>query len=130
MIFASDNWAGASRKIVDALAEAARSGHPAYGADDITKAVERRFSELFEREVAVFLVASGTVANALALSAYARPGGVVFCHAHAHIAVDEAGAVPVLRRRHHTDHARRAPRQARTVDARGGARTHEGPRSP
>ena len=92
MIFASDNWAGASPKIVDALAEAARSGHPAYGADDLTKAVERRFSELFEREVTVFLVASGTVANALALSAYARPGGVVFCHTHAHIAVDEAGA--------------------------------------
>lgn len=93
MIFASDNWAGASPKIIDALAEAARSGHhPAYGADDITKAVERRFSDLFEREVTVFLVASGTVANALALSAYARPGGVVFCHRHAHIAVDEAGA--------------------------------------
>ena len=93
MIFASDNWAGASPKIVDALAKAAQSGHPAYGADDITKAIERRFSELFEREVAVFLVASGTVANALALSAYARPGGVVFCHPDAHIAVDEAGAV-------------------------------------
>ena len=93
MIFASDNWAGASPKIVDALAEAARSGHPAYGADDITKAVERRFSELFERTVTVFLVGSGTVANALALSAYARPGGVVFCRPDAHIAVDEAGAV-------------------------------------
>jgi threonine aldolase len=92
MIFASDNWAGASPKVIDALAEAARSGHPAYGADDITKAVERRFSDLFEREVTVFLVASGTVANALALSAYARPGGVVFCHRHAHIVVDEAGA--------------------------------------
>ena len=92
MIFASDNWAGASPKIVDALAGAAQSGHPAYGADDLTRAVERRFSELFEREVTVFLVASGTVANALALSAYARPGGVVFCHTHAHIAVDEAGA--------------------------------------
>jgi threonine aldolase len=37
-------------------------------------------------------VSSGTVANALALSAHARPGGVVFCHRHAHIAVDEAGA--------------------------------------
>ncbi len=93
MIFASDNWAGASRPIVDALAEAARSGHPAYGADDLTKAVERRFSELFEREVTALLVGSGTVANALALSVYARPGGVVFCHPDAHIAVDEAGAV-------------------------------------
>ncbi len=93
MIFASDNWAGASPKIIDALAKAAGSGHPAYGADDLTKAVERRFSELFEREVSVLLVGSGTVANALALSVYARPGGVVFCHNDAHIAVDEAGAV-------------------------------------
>jgi threonine aldolase len=92
MIFASDNWAGASPRVIDALAAAAASGHPAYGADDITKAVERRFSELFERDVTVLLVASGTVANALSLSAYARPGGVVFCHDHAHIAVDEAGA--------------------------------------
>ncbi len=92
MIFASDNWAGASPNVIDALAEAARSGHPAYGADDITKAVERRFCDLFEREVTAMFVASGTVANALALSAYARPGGVVFCHPYAHIAVDEAGA--------------------------------------
>jgi threonine aldolase len=42
--------------------------------------------------VAVFLVASGTAANALGLSAYARPGGVVFGHREAHILVDEAGA--------------------------------------
>ncbi len=92
MIFASDNWAGASPKIIEALASAARSGHPAYGADDITRAVERRFSEVFERDATVFLVAGGTVANALALSAYARPGGVVFCHRQAHIMGDEAGA--------------------------------------
>jgi threonine aldolase len=92
MIFASDNWSGASPKVVEALAAAARGHRPAYGADEITKAVERRFADLFEHEVAVFLVASGTVANSLALSAYARPGGVVFCHRHAHINVDEAGA--------------------------------------
>ncbi len=92
MIFASDNWAGASPEIIEALAEASRVSHPAYGTDDITKAVEQRFSDLFERDVAVFLVASGTVANALGLSAYARPGGVVFCHRQAHIMVDEAGA--------------------------------------
>ena len=92
MQFASDNWAGASPKVIDALAEAARAGGPAYGGDAITKSVERRFSELFERDVAVFLVASGTFANALGISAYARPGGVVFCHREAHIQVDEAGA--------------------------------------
>jgi threonine aldolase len=92
MIFASDNWSGASERVIAALGDAARKGGPAYGADELTKAVERRFAELFEREVAVFLVASGTFANALSLSAYARPGGVIFAHREAHIQVDEAGA--------------------------------------
>jgi threonine aldolase len=92
MIFASDNWSGASEPVIAALAEAARRGGPAYGGDDHTKTVERRLSEILEHEVAVFLVASGTAANALALSAYARPGGVIFCHREAHINVDEAGA--------------------------------------
>jgi len=92
MIFASDNWAGASEPVIAALAAAARKGGPAYGADDITKAVEKRFADLFEHEVAVFLVASGTFANSLSLSAFARPGGIVYAHRDAHIAVDEAGA--------------------------------------
>lgn len=92
MIFASDNWAGASEPVIAALAAAARKGGPAYGADEITKAVERRFAEIFEHEVAVFLVASGTFANSLSLSAYARPGGIVYAHRDAHIGVDEAGA--------------------------------------
>jgi threonine aldolase len=92
MQFASDNWAGASEKVMTAVAEAARRGGPAYGNDPLTKAVEAQFAELFEHDVAVFLVGSGTAANALALSAYARPSGVIFCHRHAHIMVDEAGA--------------------------------------
>ena len=33
MIFASDNWAGASERVMAALAEAARRGGPAYGDD-------------------------------------------------------------------------------------------------
>lgn len=89
MIFASDNWSGASERVMAALAEAARTGGPAYGADALTKAVEKRFADLFEHEVAVFLVASGTFANLLSLSTYARPGGIVLAHAEAHINVDE-----------------------------------------
>jgi threonine aldolase len=92
MNFASDNWAGASEPVIAALAAAARRGGPAYGGDDLTGAVERRFCDIFERDVAVFLVATGTAANALGLAAFARPGGVIFCHAQAHILVDEAGA--------------------------------------
>lgn len=91
MIFASDNWAGASDKVMAALSAAARRGGRAYGNDEVTQRVGRRFSELFEREVAVFLVGTGTAANTLGIANYARPGGIVFCHRHAHINVDEAG---------------------------------------
>ena len=80
MIFASDNWAGASDKVIAALSAAARRGGPAYGNDDLTRRVGERFSELFEREVAVFLVGTGTTANTLGIANYARPGGIVFCH--------------------------------------------------
>ncbi len=56
------------------------------------KSVNRRFCEIFERDVAVFFVATGTAANSLALSAYAKPGGAVFCHAEAHVQLDECSA--------------------------------------
>jgi threonine aldolase len=92
MIFASDNWAGASEKVIEAVAWAARAGGPAYGGDDLTAAVTRRMSDLFEREVAVFFVATGTAANALALSCFTRPGGIVLCHRGAHVLTAEAGA--------------------------------------
>lgn len=96
MIFSSDNWTGASPRIVAALAAAAEGYAPAYGADPLSAAVTAEFSRIFEREVAVFFVATGTAANALALAHVARPAGVVFCHAHAHIAADEAGAPEFL----------------------------------
>jgi threonine aldolase len=47
---------------------------------------------MFECDVAVFLVATGTAANALALAHLAPPWGAVLCHDEAHIATDECGA--------------------------------------
>lgn len=96
MIFASDNWAGAAEPIVAALAQHARNGGPAYGGDALSKAVEARFCEIFEREVAVFFVGTGTAANALAIANYCRPGSIVFGHAQAHINVDEANGLEFL----------------------------------
>ena len=64
----------------------------AYGDDDWTQSVEHRLAELFEREVAVFLVPTGTAANALALSHVGPPWGAVLCHANSHVATDECGA--------------------------------------
>ena len=96
MIFASDNWTGASLQVAEALLVAAGGHAPAYGGDPLTAEVGAAMSRLFEREVAVFFVGTGTAANALALAHVARPAGVVFCHRMAHIATDEAGAPEFL----------------------------------
>ena len=92
MNFASDNAAGVAPDILAAIARANDGAALAYGRDDWTKRVEQRFAELFEREVAVFLVPTGTAANALALAHLTPPWGAVLCHAEAHIATDECGA--------------------------------------
>lgn len=96
MQFGSDNWAGAHPAIVRALTAAAEGHAPAYGASPLDRAVERRFSAIFEREVAVFFVGTGTAANALAMAAASRPGGVAFCHREAHMIDDECGAPEFL----------------------------------
>jgi len=96
MIFASDNWAGAHPDIMAGLAKHASGFSPAYGASELDHLVTDRFSVLFEREVAVFFVATGTAANSLALASVARPGGVSFVHRDAHVATNEAGAAEYL----------------------------------
>ncbi|MGG7577834.1 low specificity L-threonine aldolase [Rhizobium sp. YTUHZ045] len=92
MFFASDNWAGAHRSIAERLLRESAGFAPAYGAGDLDKKVEARFSEIFEREVSVFFVATGTAANSLALASVQRPGGITFCHSEAHVIEDECGA--------------------------------------
>ncbi|SIQ39817.1 L-threonine aldolase [Rhizobium sp. RU20A] len=92
MIFSSDNWAGAHPAISDALAAAASGYSPAYGAGEIDRRVTARFSEIFERDAAVFFVSTGTAANSLAMAAVNRPGGHILCHPEAHLAVDECSA--------------------------------------
>jgi threonine aldolase len=92
MNFASDNWAGAHPDISANLSRHAAGAATAYGESDLDRAIYRRFSEIFEREVAVFFVATGTAANALSMSACNRIGGVAFCHSEAHMTVDEFGA--------------------------------------
>ena len=49
-------------------------------------------AELFEHEVAVYLVTTGTAANALALAHLSPPWGAVLCYREAHIVTSEAGA--------------------------------------
>src|SRR6266568_4971161 len=92
MNFASDNAVGVVPEILAAIAAANEGGALAYGNDAVTRRVEQRFAELFEHEVAVFLVPTGTAANALAIAHLAPPWGAVLCHSEAHIATDECGA--------------------------------------
>jgi threonine aldolase len=92
VIFASDNWAGAHPKIAANLAANASGYEPAYGNGELDARVKKKFAEIFEREVAVFFVGTGTAANALSLVSANRPGGLSFCHRESHIMDDECGA--------------------------------------
>jgi len=93
MNFASDNAYGADPEILKALAAASAGSTASYGEDRLTKELKARLATIFEREVAAFPVVTGTAANALALSTLCPQHGAVICHDHAHIAVDECGAV-------------------------------------
>lgn len=92
MNFNSDNVAGAAPQILKALAEAAAGRVDSYGEDPLTAKVGQRMAELFDRPVAVFPVATGSAANALALAAIVPPYGAVYCHEASHINTDECGA--------------------------------------
>ncbi len=63
-----------------------------YGGDDLTAKLQSVTSDLFERQVTVFPVVSGTAANALALSQIVPAFGAIYCYEAAHIVTDEAGA--------------------------------------
>ena len=92
MNFASDNTAGVAPEIMQAMVAGNGGFAMGYGNDDETRAVERRIGEIFERDAAVFLVPTGTAANALALAHVSPPWGAVFAHSEAHILTDECGA--------------------------------------
>ncbi|MBP1848932.1 threonine aldolase family protein [Rhizobium halophytocola] len=96
MYFASDNWAGAHPAIAESLVREATGYAAAYGTSDLDRRIEQRFNDIFERDVQVFFVGTGTAANSLSLAAVGRPGGVTFCHSEAHVVADECGAPEFL----------------------------------
>lgn len=92
MIFTSDNAYGVPPAILEALADANTGAVPSYGDDELTARVEKRFKDLFERDVDVALVATGTAANSIGLSSVTPPFGIIYCHGESHIHLEEAGA--------------------------------------
>ena len=91
MRFFSDNAAAAHPKVIEAIA-ASNQLDTAYDGDEWSQRLDGAFSQLFEREVRAFWVATGTAANCLGLAALCPPYRGIVCHRDAHIEVDEAGA--------------------------------------
>lgn len=93
MFLASDNTGPAHPHVMERVV-AANAGHQMpYGQDDIMDEVRTGIRRVFEAPQAeVFLVATGTAANALALACYTQPWQTVFCAAVAHIEEDECNA--------------------------------------
>jgi threonine aldolase len=90
--FRSDNVATAAPEILRAVEAANRGPAASYGDDEYSMLVNRRYSALFETEVTVFPVATGTAANAISLSCCAHPWGAIYCHQDAHVHTSEGGA--------------------------------------
>jgi threonine aldolase len=93
MFFTSDNASGGAPEILAAVTRANTGFARSYGADDLMARVRSQIRAAFDApEAAVYLVATGTAANALALSVYAQPWTAIFAHTDAHVARDECGA--------------------------------------
>ncbi len=93
MQFASDNSSGAHPAVMDALIRANNGFAPSYGADPAMDEVRQQIRDIFEApEAAVYLVATGTAANSVALASVCPPWSAVYCHRHSHIMEDECGA--------------------------------------
>lgn len=92
MNFRSDNTAAAAPEILTALSAVNDAPAAAYGDDPWSQRLNETFSEVFERDVRVFTVATGTAANSIALASVTPPWGGIVCHSEAHIACDECGA--------------------------------------
>jgi len=92
MNFGSDNMAGASPEMLEALARVNGGRAMPYGADEVTERVKQRIAEVFETEVEVFPVATGTAANALSIALMCPAWGAVWCHPESHVNTDECAA--------------------------------------
>ena len=93
MNFGSDNTGPAHPKVMASLARANEGYALPYGDDTLMETVRTHIRETFEApEAEVFLVATGTAANALGLATLVQPWEAIYCSAVAHIHADECGA--------------------------------------
>jgi len=90
--FGSDNVTPVCAPIMSAI-NAVNTGMVAsYGEDEYTERLSAVARAIFEADLVIYPVATGTAANALALAQIAPPYGGIYCHETAHIVTDECGA--------------------------------------
>lgn len=93
MYFASDNSSAAPEQVMQALLRVNDGFTLGYGADTLMDSVRSRIRDLFEApDAAVYLVATGTAANSLAIASFIQPWNTIYCHRVAHIEEDECNA--------------------------------------
>lgn len=93
MRFASDNSGPVHPKVMAALQEANEGWALPYGNDIWTERAVAAVRDVFEApDAAVYLTATGSAANALALATITQPYQTIFCTPEAHIEEDECNA--------------------------------------
>lgn len=90
--FASDNYASASDKVIQAVAEANKGHAPAYGADPYTTRATELIQQALGADYPLWFVGTGTSANTLSLKAILKSYESVICADSAHIITHETGA--------------------------------------
>ena len=91
--FASDNAAGVSPEVMDALLAANHGAALAYGDDDWTRRAEVALCDLFDAPVETLSCWGGTGANVVGLTSVLQGWQAVICAECAHVVVDECGAL-------------------------------------
>lgn len=93
MNLGSDNMGPVHPKVMEALKHANDGYAIPYGGDTLMSTLRERVRGVFEApEAEIFLVATGTAANSLALSTLVKPWEAIYCSRLAHIHTDECGA--------------------------------------
>jgi threonine aldolase len=92
MQFGSDNQSGASQQVLESLINANTGFTHGYGDDHWCELAKEALMRMFDCELDVFFVSTGTAANSLALSCLVQPWETILCHHQSHILLDESTA--------------------------------------
>lgn len=81
---------------MQALQEVNYGSQPSYGADSYSVQLQKKFSEIFEKDVFVFMTYTGTAANGLALSSLVDFSRSIYAFKEAHIFSEECGSAELF----------------------------------